>query len=60
MTDAGMWLPPHACSEGLDKKQALPSVGIKNKGKVMYDVSRTYSRNDLSRIADFGKLKETL
>ena len=26
--------PPHACSEGLDKKQALPSVGIKNKGKV--------------------------
>lgn len=35
MTDAGMWLPPHACSERLDKKQALPSVGIKNKGKVM-------------------------
>ena len=33
---------------------------IKNKGKVMYDVTRTYSRNDLSRIADFGKLKETL
>lgn len=34
MTDASMWLPPHACSKGLDKKQALPSVGIKNKGKV--------------------------
>ena len=33
---------------------------IKNKGKVMYDVTRTYRRNDLSRIADFGKLKETL